>query len=91
MLQVESIQAIVNIPRLAREGVDAISWGPADLGLDRSELPHHPLAESDDAAIEYASKVCADSGVKLMIRNYDWKLRQKYIDMGATILLEAPK
>ena len=91
MLQFESIQAIVNIPRLVRKGVDCISWGPADLGLDRAEHPHHPLAESDEAAIKYASKVCCESGVKLMIRNYDWKLRQKYLDMGATVLLESPK
>lgn len=91
MLQVESVQAIVNIPKLHREGVDCISWGPADLAIDRSKHPHHPIAESDDAAVDYASKVCKDSGVKLMIRNYDWKLRQKYIDMGVSVLLERPK
>ena len=91
MLQVESVQAIVNIPKLHREGVDCISWGPADLAIDRSKHPHHPIAESDDAAVDYASKVCKDSGVKLMIRNYDWKLRQKYIGMGVSVLLERPK
>ncbi len=91
MLQVESIQAIVNIPRFAREGVDCISWGPADLSLDRQAHPHHPLAVSDDACIEYAATVCKDAGVKLMVRNYDWKLREKYFDMGATVLLESPK
>ncbi len=91
MLQVESIQAITNIPRLVREGVDCISWGPADLSLDREEHPHHAIAGSDDAAIEYAVKVCRDSGVKLMVRNYDWKLREKYLEMGATVLLELPK
>ena len=91
MLQVESIQAITNIPRLNRDGVDCISWGPADLGLDRAEYPDHPLAVSDDAAIEYAAKACAQAGVKLMIRNYDYMLREKYIDIGATVLLESPK
>ncbi len=30
-------------------------------------------------------------GAKLMIRNYDWNLREKYIGMGATVLLESPK
>ena len=91
MLQVESIQAITNIPKLVRKGVDCISWGPADLSLDREAHPHHPLAESDDACIEYAVKACNDAGVRLMVRNYDWKLRDKYLEMGATVLLESPK
>ena len=91
MLQVESIQAITNIPTLAREGVDCISWGPADLSLDREAHPHHALAESDDVALEYAVKVANDVGVKIMVRNYDWKLRDKYLEMGATVLLELPK
>lgn len=91
MLQVESIQAITNIPRLVREGVDCISWGPADLSFDREANPEHPLAESDDKCIEYALKMCDASGVKLMVRNYDYKLRDKYLEMGATVLLEAPR
>lgn len=91
MLQVESIQAITNIPMLVRDGVDCISWGPADLSLDREAHPHHPLSESDDAAFIYAVKVAKDVGVKLMFRNYDWKLREKYLEMGATVLLELPK
>jgi 2-keto-3-deoxy-L-rhamnonate aldolase RhmA len=91
MLQVESITAITNIPRLARAGVDCISWGPADLSFDRESLPHHPLSVSDDACVEYAAKACREAGVKLMVRNYDPKLREKYIGMGATVLLESPR
>ncbi len=91
MLQVESIQAITNIPTLVREGVDCISWGPADLSLDREAHPHHALAGSDDAALEYAVKVANDAGVKVMYRNYDWKLREKYIEAGVTVLQELPR
>jgi len=91
MLQVESIQAITNIPTLVRDGVDCVSWGPADLSLDREALLHHQLSPTDDAALEYAVKVAHEAGVKLMYRNYDWKLREKYIEMGATVLLETPK
>ena len=90
-LQVESIQAICNIPRLVRPGVDCISWGPADLSFDREANPHHPLSVSDDACVEYAIKALEGTGAKLMIRNYDWNLREKYIGMGATVLLESPK
>ena len=90
-LQVESIQAISNIPRLVRPGVDCISWGPADLSFDREANPGHPLAASDDACVEYAARMVAQTDARLVIRSYDWNLRQKYLDMGATVLVERPK
>jgi len=90
-LQLESIQAISNIPRLVRPGVDCISWGPADLSFDREANPHHPLAESDDACVRHAAKLLEATDARLMIRSYDWKLRRKYLDMGATVLVELPK
>ena len=68
-----------------------ISWGPADLTFDREANPTHPLSVSDDACIEYAANVLEGTDTKLMIRNYDWNLRDKYIGMGATVLLESPK
>ena len=91
MMQVESIQAICNIPRIARPGVDCISWGPSDLAIDRSLNPLHPLSVSDDACVEYAIKALEGTSTKLMMRSYDWKLRDKYFGMGATVLLERPK
>ena len=90
-MQVESIQAICNIPMIAAPGVDCISWGPSDLSIDRSLNPHHPLSVSDDACIEYAVKMLADTGAKLAVRSGDWKLRDKYVGMGATVLLEQPR
>ena len=90
-LQVESIQAICNIPRLVRPGVDCISWGPSDLSFDREANPLHPLAVSDDACVEYAVKALDGTGAKLVIRSYDWNLREKYFGMGATVLIERPK
>ncbi|MFW6195228.1 MAG: aldolase/citrate lyase family protein [Chloroflexota bacterium] len=89
-MQVESIQAISNIPRLVQPGVDCVSWGPADLSFDREANPHHPLAKSDDACVEYAAKLLEGLDAKLAIRHYDKSLRQKYLDMGATVLLERP-
>ena len=91
MMQVESIQAICNIPRIARPGVDCISWGPSDLAIDRSLNPLHPLSVSDDACVEYAIKALEGTSTRLMMRSYDWQLRDKYFGMGATVLLERPK
>jgi 2-keto-3-deoxy-L-rhamnonate aldolase RhmA len=90
-LQVESLQAISNIPRLVRPGVDCISWGPADLSFDREANPKHPLAVSDDACVQHAVKLLEGTDAELLVRSYDWKLRQKYQDMGVTNLLESPK
>ena len=90
-LQVESIRAICNIPQIAAPGVDCISWGPSDLAIDRSLNPNHPLSVSDDACVAYAVKALQGTGAKLAMRSYDWTLRDKYVGMGAVVLLERPK
>lgn len=90
-LQVESLQAISNIPKLALPGIDCISWGPADLAFDRESNPHHPLSISDQACIDHAFKLLEDSHAQLVLRNYNWRERDKFIDMGAKVILERPK
>ena len=90
-LQVESLQAISNIPKLALPGIDCISWGPADLAFDRESNPHHPLSISDQACIDHAFKLQEDSHAQLVLRNYNWRERDKFIDMGAKVILERPK
>ena len=91
MLQVESIGAIENIPNLAKSGIDCVSWGPNDLAFDREANPDHPLSESDEVCVEYAVNACNQAGIRLMIRNNDHSQREKYIEMGATVLLENPR
>ena len=90
-LQVESLQAISNIPRLALREIDCISWGPADLSFDREANPHHPLSISDQACIDHAFKLLEDSHAQLVLRNYNWREREKFVAMGAKVILERPK
>ena len=90
-LQVESLQAISNIPKFALPGIDCISWGPADLSFDREANPHHPLSISDQACIDHAFKLQENSHVQLVLRNYNWRERDKFIEMGAKVILERPK
>ena len=90
-LQVESLPAISNIPKLALSGIDCISWGPADLSFDRESNPHHPLSISDQACIDHAFKLLENSHAQLVLRNYNWRERDKFIDMGAKVILERPK
>ena len=91
MLQLESISAIENIPNLAKSGIDCVSWGPNDLAFDREANPEHPLSASDEVCVEYAVNACNQAGIRLMIRNNDHSQREKYIEMGATVLLENPR
>ena len=88
MIQLESLNAINNIPIFSLEGIDCFSWGPGDLGIDRSFHPEHPFAKTNDTAIEHAVKLCEENGKKLCVRHYDRTLRNKFFDLGATVLME---
>ncbi|MBI4306929.1 MAG: hypothetical protein HY678_11480 [Chloroflexi bacterium] len=89
-MQIESINAVTNARKLAKRGVDCLSWGPADLSFSREANPQHPL-KTDDDCVRYTVKVLEGTGVRLCVRSYDPNLRNKYRDLGATVLLERPK
>jgi 2-dehydro-3-deoxyglucarate aldolase/4-hydroxy-2-oxoheptanedioate aldolase len=89
-MQVESLNAINDAKKLAKDGVDCLSWGPADLSFNREAHPEHPL-KNDDDCIKFTLEVLKGTGVRLAVRNYDYKLRDKYRAMGVTVLLERPK
>lgn len=91
MLQIETLNAINNIPNFALNGVDCFSWGPADLLLDRKSHPEHPFAKTDDDAMGHALQLCKVTNTKLLVRSYDKKLRNRYFDKGVTVLLENPR
>ena len=88
-MQIESINAVTNTKKLAKKGVDCLSWGPADLSFSRESNPNHPF-KTDDDCVRYVVNQLEGTGVKLVYRSYDRALRDKYIDMGATVLLEIP-
>ena len=88
-LQIESLSAVTRAKTFARPGVDCLSWGPADLSFNREANPEHPL-KTDDDCIRHVVKLLEGSETKLCIRSYEPELRNKYLDMGATVLLERP-
>lgn len=87
-MQIESISAISKAAQLAKPGVDCISWGPADLSFDREANPNHPF-QSDDDCLIYALNQLQAKDTKLCYRSYTPDLRNKYFDMGVTVLLES--
>ena len=87
-MQIESINAASIARTFATPGVDCLSWGPADLAFNREANPDHPF-QTDDDCLRYVLQQLDGTGVRLAYRNYDPALRNKYIDMGVMVLLEA--
>ncbi len=86
-MQIESVQAVSNARKLAKPGVDCLSFGPADLRLSLEAQPNHPFKDIDDCA-RYVLGELEGTGVRPCMRIPDPALTQKYLDMGVTMLLE---
>jgi 2-keto-3-deoxy-L-rhamnonate aldolase RhmA len=89
-LQIESVDAVQNVHKLIRPGVDCVSFGPTDLGFSLDSHPNHNLKSVDDC-IDYAVKSLEGTGVAVCHRTYSPDLRQQYWDRGVQVLLESPK
>ena len=89
-MQVESIEAITKIKKLAKLGIDCISWGPMDLSFNRESHPDHPF-KTDDDCVQYVLNQLNGTDVTLCYRNFDPSKRDKYIQMGVTVILEPPR
>jgi 2-keto-3-deoxy-L-rhamnonate aldolase RhmA len=89
-LQIESVDAVQNCHKLIQPGVDAVSFGPTDLGFSLDSHPNHALKSVDDC-IDYAVKSLEGTGVGVCHRTYDHTLRKKYWDRGVQVILESPK
>ncbi len=89
-MQIESLKAMENARSLAKPGVDCLTWGPADLSFDREMNPDHRLKTDDDCVREVVKQL-EGTDTRLSYRSYDPALRNKYIDLGVTILMESPK
>ncbi len=90
MLQIETLRAIENIHTFAAPGVDMFSWGPSDLEFDREMHPHHPF-QTDDDCILHVMKQLESQDTRMCYRSYEPDLRNKYLDMGVTVLMERAK
>ena len=89
-IQMETIRAVTNVRKLAKPGVDCLTWGPADLSFDLEAHPEHPFKSVDDC-VRHALKQLQGADAKVSFRSYSPELRSKYIDMGVTVLMESPK
>ena len=88
-IQLESIDAVSNARSLAKQGVDCLSFGPMDLRYSLEAHPHHPFKTVDDC-VRHVVEQLRDTSVAVLFRNNTPDTRDKYRDMGVSVLLESP-
>ena len=86
-MQIESIEAVTHARRLAKSGVDCLSFGPTDLTFSMESHPNHAL-QTVDACVQYVAKELEGSSTTVCFRNGNPSTREKYVDMGVTVFLE---
>ena len=86
-MQIESIEAVTHAGRLAKSGVDCLSFGPTDLTFNMESHPNHAL-QTVDACVQYVAKELEGSSTTVCFRNGNPSTREKYADMGVTVFLE---
>ena len=84
-LQLESVEAVINCRQLALDGVDVLTFGPNDLMYD-IERYHRPLFRSVDDCVRHVAREMEETSVAVSLALIDPSDRQKYIDMGLTVL-----
>jgi 2-keto-3-deoxy-L-rhamnonate aldolase RhmA len=89
-LQIESVAAVTHARKLAKPGVDCLSFGPADLTFSLEAYPHHPFKTVDDC-VRHVAEQLAGTSVAVCFRNGRPESREKYAAMGVTVFLEYPR
>ena len=81
---------MANARRLAKPGVDCLTWGPADLSFDLEAHPEPPFQTVDDCLVNVLKQL-EDTEVKVSFRNGTPDQRDKYKEMGVTVFMERPR
>ena len=84
-IQLESVDAVVNCRQLAKPGVDMVAFGPNDLMYD-IESYHTPPVRTLDECVQHVVRDLEGSGVRVALGAPFSADRQKYIDMGVSVL-----
>ena len=85
-MQIESVASSTAARSLAREGVDFMTFGPADLTLSLECHPNHALQSVDDC-VRYVVRELEGTGVQVCMRTSKDEAA-RYHEMGVTMILE---
>ncbi|MCH2659780.1 aldolase/citrate lyase family protein [bacterium] len=84
-IQVESVEAVTNIHKLAKPGVSGVTFGPNDLSFSLEAHPGFPLQDVDACMRNVAAQL-KDTGIRLAMGTATQpEERDKYVDMGFTL------
>ena len=87
-IQVESVEAVTNIRKLAKPGVSVVTFGPNNLTFSLEDHPEYPLRDAD-ACMRNVAEQLAGSGIRLAMGTATQpEERGKYLDMGITLFQE---
>lgn len=87
-IQVEAVEAVTNIRKLAKPGVTVVAFGPNDLGFNMEGHPGYPLTSVDDCMRNVAAQLDG-TGIRLaMGTGTRPEQREKYLEMGITLFQE---
>ena len=93
MLQVETVESVINARQLCLPGVDCLTWGAHpdsnDLAFSRDQHPDFPL-KTDLECLAYVIEQVKDTHVKVGMRSGAQENREMYLEMGCTVLMESP-
>lgn len=87
-LQLESLDAVTNASKLAKPGVDCLSFGPNDLKYNLESNPAHPLKTVDDC-VKHVVDQLSSTTVAVCFRPFSESPEdiRKYRDMGVSVIL----
>lgn len=87
-IQVESVEAVTNIRKLAKPGVAVVTFGPNDLLFNMEGHPEYPLTNVDDCMRNVAAQL-QGTGIRLaMGTGTKPEERDKYLEIGVTLFQE---
>ncbi len=84
-IQVESVEAVSNIQKLAKPGVSVVTFGPNDLSFSLEDHPEYPLRSVDDCMRNVAAQLAGTDIRLAMGTPTKPDERQKYLDIGITL------
>lgn len=87
-IQVESVEAVTNIRKLAKPGVSVVTFGPNDLSFSLDAHPEYPLRTVDDCMRNVAEQL-AGTNIRIAMGTPTLpEQRDKYREMGVTLFQE---
>ena len=87
-IQVESVEAVTNIKKLAKPGISVVTFGPNDLTFSLEGHPSYPLQTVEECMRNVAEQL-AGTGIRIaMGTGTKPSERDKYLEMGVTLFQE---